>query len=808
MEPAEPLTTSRAPRKRVRPKSLVESARLALLVLALASALVYFLTVVHDHYPIQHWLFWVYAKLWGWCALFGLACLGAGHALVTAILPNIPLRERVVLALPTGCLAFFAAMFAGGLLGLYGATFAVGLPLIFVAAGSPSALRMGRRLWRHRALLRPDRIWRPRWWTYPAVVYGLGALGLVYFAILSPRNIAFDAHFYHLAIAQDYAVAGAITRSQIGWTPAALPHLASVLYTWCFLLPGFDFFQRITCAAHLEFVVFIWTLLGIPVLVRWLVPKSRVGASWVVLFLFPGILLYDSSLSVAADHVAALWAVPIFLTLRRAWRELCPRATILFAVMLSGALLTKYQGFYLMVFPVIALVGRAAWLGARPRGSPRWRPLVGLATAGGAGLVLTAPHWLKNWVWYGDPLFPLLHRHFEPTAWAPEAGRIFEEWSTHQTKDWVVSGSLWARLTEALKAQVSFSFEPHDWPKFHGEVPVFGSLFTLSLFALPFLRGTRRTWSLVAATQIGLFVWFWTLPQDRYLQILLPWMAAATAAAIALVWRTHVGAKTLMAALVGAQAVWGGDIHFIPGHAMTRKSPAVTSAELLAQGHKKNYDGRFALDEGLFQVGAELPADARVLLHEENRRLGLWRPVESDITGWQLALRYDTLESPAALHQRLRELGITHILTRPDKSRNYDTLGSDLRWFDYVKTSAELVKRYGTFTLYRLPTDAPRAARNDVVAYLGCGKYYGRGLHRLRDLTRNEKAPATARLEPFRAAPSEGSKIATIAAEADYLVVTPSCKPAVPRSVLADFVEVANRGREQLYVRRSSEERR
>src|SRR6185295_13053013 len=113
-----------------------------------------------------------------------------------------------------------------------------------------------------------------------------------------------------------------------------------------------------------------------------------------------------SSLGGAADHVAAFWAVPLYLAFVRAWPALEPRRCALLAVMMAGAVSTKYQTISLLAFPVAAVGVRALWLLGRSR-SPR--ALVGPGLAALLAVVLTAPHWLKNLVWYGDPLYPHLH---------------------------------------------------------------------------------------------------------------------------------------------------------------------------------------------------------------------------------------------------------------------------------------------------------------------------------------------------------------------------------------------------------------
>lgn len=783
------------------------------LVLAATGALALFAREVGEHYPVRNWIFWVYLKIWGYVALFAAASCCGGHLALSLLrVRSLPLRERVVYTVAAGVLTFYYLVFVGGLLHLLRPWFAIAMPVVLIAAGGIPLFRSARRAARHLSAAR--RRGAPRSsWTTPITLFGALGVGLVYYSILSPRNIAFDASFYHLGIAQQYATEHAILPFREGWLPGALPHLASVLYTWAFVLPGLDMFGRIECAAHLEFALFLFTLAAIPVLVRYLAPRASAAASWAAVFLFPGILVYDSSLTVAADHVAAFWAVPAWLAFRRLYRDFEPRNAVLLAACLAGAILTKYQSMYILAFPILASAARATFLIARsgydkarrrtevPR-SAFLRPLQALGAAAVAGLTFTSPHWLKNWVFYGDPLFPYLNGIFHPVRWVPDTGRIFAEWSTRQTQKWVPTGTLSEKLTESAKAMLNFSFTPHDWPSFHGKVPVFGSLFTLSLLLLPFLAKTRRTWALSAATHLGVFIWFWTMHQDRYLQVLLPWMAAVVASTVSLAFRSGLTGKVAVSALVLFQIVWGLDAYLIPAHAMTRASPLSTTTELLSKGYKKQYEERFRMSGTLFEIGAskELPANARVLLHEQNPRLGLWRPIVVDVAGSQFGLRYELHDSAAALDDALRDLGVTHILSRGKAKVGMDCLGADLRFFAYVERNATLVRRWGEMRLSALPSTRPEATGPSTVLYLGCGKYYDRGLHRLSTLSvrdaqvqkkpprRRADKPATAELEPLLAV-------------AEFAVTDAKCKPPADVSKLGGFVRIGRRGTEELWVK-------
>lgn len=90
----------------------------------------------------------------------------------------------------------------------------------------------------------------------------------------------------------------------------------------------------------------------------------------------------------------------------------------------------------------------------------------------------------------------------------------------------------WSGVRDSSEALFIFSFIPNDYGRYHGKVPVFGSLFTLLTLCLPFLNNTRRIWCLVTLTLMAIVTWYSVHHQDRYLQTIVPWMAAVTAAII------------------------------------------------------------------------------------------------------------------------------------------------------------------------------------------------------------------------------------------------------------------------------------
>ena len=158
-----------------------------------------------------------------------------GHRLLRWVLGAVlPIGDHLVFSFGLGLFAFSALVFLGGLLGLFGTAFFVALPSLLLALGAPSFVRhllRARRLARTARLLRPSRV--PAWgW----LLLGFGVLGIVLIHVptLVPRNLHFDARWYHLGFAQEYALRHRIERFPEGLLVGAYPQLATYLYTWAF----------------------------------------------------------------------------------------------------------------------------------------------------------------------------------------------------------------------------------------------------------------------------------------------------------------------------------------------------------------------------------------------------------------------------------------------------------------------------------------------------------------------------------------------------------------------------------------------
>jgi hypothetical protein len=502
------------------------------------------------------------------------------------------------------------------------------------------------------------------------------------------------------------------------------------LFSWAFLLPKSRLFDRMVLSAHLEFVTFlITTLIGIPALVRRLVPRADPRLVWAARFLFPGVLLYDSSLAVGADHFGAMYGVPIALVTLFAWRRLDARWCALLGLLLGAAAMVKETtAMMLAPIPVLALAGRVLWLSLAKKGIDVkarlavWRgPLIAIA----AGLLCSAPLWLTNWISHGDPVYPVLNRYLHVRPWTSESAYRLK-WAYEEANMWQPPHTF-AGLLTSLKALFTFSFIPNDWGRLHGRTPVFGSLFTLLLPCLLLCRGRLRLWGIVGWVHFAILCWFWVHHQDRYLQGILPLMTAATAALLILAWRTGVIASAALSLLVALQVVWGGDVYFFQTHSMA-KSPLKKSIDLLSSGFEGNYEKRFYI-QGQFQaVAQQLPKHSRVVVHDENSHLGLDAQSIMDRFPFEYGISYGLQETPRAVYDLYRNLGATHILWAP-RSKGTDSLAGDIMFYDFVSRRVQYMGAYGGFHLAKMPDAPPTGPFNDTVAVFSCAGSYPTGLY-------------------------------------------------------------------------------
>ena len=769
---------------------LLESRQRALAASVLLAAVVVLVVLVSRHIPLNRWLFFRYLRAVALALVFSGSCLAAGHALLVRLLGRLlPLDEHLAIALPLGVLCFFLTSFAFGVVGLYGAPFFWLGPALLLALGARASLNTVRRVYRRR------RFWlragAPTWQN--VAVLGFGSLGLValWLTILTPHNPSVDARWYHLPIAEHYVARGRIGPFSEGWVLGAFPQLASLLYVWPFSAPG-ALFDKVVGAAHLELAMFLFTLQGICAVVR-RVSGQRSPLAWVAIWLFPGIFCYDSGLVLGADHVVALWAAPLCLLTLRYWRTPDKTWGLLLGAISAGALNTKYTAVILLTLVVATVAARAALDLARQKRLAALQPACAALVV---AVVLTAPHWLKNAVFYGDPLFPMLRRWLPTAFWSAAAEGPYQAWFALQSPSFG-----WPAVLELFKTLATFSFVPHDFKTFHGDVPVFGSLFTLVTPLLLVLRRPPRLVWVFAAAYAGIATWFWIHQFDRYLQALVPWMTAATVVVLAAVWRAGGWVRVPLAALVALQVVWGADVMFMPSHHAAGDTLPKVIVDLFASASQSG--DRFQVDAAWQGVAQALPPGATVLVHEEEVHLGLGAAAVVDSPGEQGLLYWGEpgAASPREVWQRLRALGVTHLVWSERVNRAFDTVAGALSFFELATRHSHRLGAFGGLVLAKL-TDAPPVASDPgLVAYYPCpaDAVLAPGLYPLTALARPLGDPRP------RPQPQAAPPVVQAAEQARFVVLDARCHGRLPKATAALFEPLAARGHAQLLLRRAAE---
>jgi len=760
----------------------------------------------NQHIPVRNWLFWRYAAYCVAAACWATALLVFGHAVLNKLKRVQPSLEHALFAMVIGVVGFYCFMFLAGIVGVYGPWCFFGIPLLMFALGARGALEFVRT---QGAQLRA--VWRealPVRSPLSIVVCGLGGLAIVaiYLSITVLKNSSYDSHWYHLGLAEQYALAGRVPRFPQGWFMGAYPHLATYLYTWAFLAPKTLLFDRVLLAAHLEMVLFLWTLVGVTCLARALLESSphRPRHAWAALFLFPGIFLYDSSLCLGADHVAAFFAAPAYIAFLRSWSRLETFYCGLLAVCLAGAISTKYSAFTLVLFPVVVVCLRAGYLVTRRMAQKEPRvtaPLVSLSIAAFFALLVLVPHWAKNWVFYGDPLYPMLHSYLSLDPWAEGMDYRYAQF---RALAWRPAAGA-AGVVATVKSVVNFSFIPNDWPRMHGSMPVFGSLFTVSTLMLPFLgKKSMRAWGLFAGTNLGVAAWYWVQHEDRYLQALVPWMAAAVSAVLILAWSAGWLSKLVIAGLVIVQAVWGLHVYFIPTHSQLGKAPIQAFSEMAAAAYENKQQSVLHKFEAEKKVGQQVNGGT-LWLHQVQPQLGFGVRVLHDNALNQGGLVYGRVESPQDLWKQLSGYGVTHILWIPG-SVTEQSLADDIVFFDFVENHTAARFTSGDWTVAKMerPREGAQKFAKNILLYSCTGDGYAPGFYQREDLLVlywDERPQAQfpkprQRIEP-------GADRRPLLQRADAVVVNPRCNRALSTFVREDYSLLRTRGALEIWRKRA-----
>jgi hypothetical protein len=690
---------------------------IAVALLGLA-AVALLLVTVDDLYPVRDWLFWRLLGLWAASALLHAGCVATGYLIVTRGLGlrTLPPLEKLVVSMAVGLVAFVIAMYVAGALAWFTPVLSIALPVAMIAMGGPAVLVDLAQARQHRRFVdaaagfprptpRPLAVGRLETAVF---IVGLLCLALVYLQCLTPASLNYDSRWYHLSVAEDYAREGRIVPFLADYN-RAYPQLTALLHTWAWLVPGLDHGVRCMLALHTEFFLFVWTLAGVSAGAGWLLDDARAArVAGMAFFLFPVIYVYDSNIGGSADRILAFFAAPLFLAAARTAREhpFSPRWAALCGICAGGAVLTKYQAVFLLV-PVALIVG-GGWLWAvlRKR-SLALRDLLAPAVLAGCFAAVVSPHFLKNWIFYRNPIYPFENRFFPGWPRVPDTALL---WGKINLSDVTPHGSWSTRLADAVLRLVRMPFRrPY----------AFGFTFNLLVPALCFLPRARRIWLGVLAGVAAILTWGWLVtPNDRYAMAFLPWLVMVVAAISVRAWELGRIARVGVVAVLATQLVWNGDVYFAAG--ADRMADAV---RLIRSGLDGKAQSRFdRYNEAERAIAKRIPADALVLYHYTRLSLGLNRKVLQDLPSFQGLLTTRQVHSARELWELYRSYGITHVVHEPGWWPVY-TRQEEVVFAALLAQLAKNRFREGPYEAFELPTETPPPEAPYKVLSLGMDGY-------------------------------------------------------------------------------------
>jgi hypothetical protein len=230
-----------------------------------------------------------------------------------------------------------------------------------------------------------------------------------------------------------------------------------------------------------------------------------------------------------------------------------------------------------------------------------------------------------------------------------------------------------------------------------------------------------------------LFLWAYTFNVDRNLQVLMPVLAAVTAALIVDAYRKSRLALLGLVPLVGIQVIWGGDALFYSSDDRLRSAIALI---------RTGYDGRAKTRfeqyrAGYVALGKALPENATALLHTSHVNLGIDRRLYLDWQGFQGLIGFTpALRTPRQTYDYYRGLGITHLVYQPGE-RRASTLQEEVLYdslVHYYQGGKSTSSGYHIIDLSQPPPPVQAPYRVATIGVSG----YGSGLFGVEQLSTNE----------------------------------------------------------------------
>lgn len=145
-----------------------------------------------------------------------------------------------------------------------------------------------------------------------------------------------------------------------------------------------------------------------------------------------------------------------------------------------------------------------------------------------------------------------------------------------------------------------------------------------------------------------------------------------------------------------------------------------------------------------------------------------------------------------------RDLDITHIVWAKRKAIGFDSMGGDLRFFEFVNTVQD-PKTAGSFYYGPMPDEAPEFESSNVVLYAGCRGTFEPGFFHVGQMNVRDQQPK--KIQGIKPIPDDDDELQEAMREVDFVVYEPKCGHKI-RHLLTEFTQAATRKGEQLWVRK------
>jgi len=533
--------------------------------------------------------------------------------------------ERLVLAAGLGLGTLGYGFLALGLVGLLHPV-AIGAMLALAAVLAWPQMRRWTFSWRKtKDALRP-----------PGFFEQLGAtLIIAMLAVVLLRGLApvtdYDGLAYHLVVPRQYLEAGRLF-PQPGDAHANFPLTVDLLYIPAILLK----LENTARLMHMGFGILLG--LGVYTLARRLFGTRRGG--WLALFVFCTTAVIGTVGGYA--HTDLGWALFQFLAVYGflCWAEEGEKAWLILTGIFAGlGLGSKYLGL-----PALGVLGLAVLVQSSLLNRQPWRSVLGNALLFGlVALVVASPWYLKNWLWLGNPVYPLW---FGGLGW-----------------DAFLSAKLQFMGTNYGPRRGILGFLLLPWDIFSHSVGFFGPIpfafpTPLSLL-LPLYLFVRRRTAISMILLIALLrfvIWAFSARNARYLMDVYPLLSIAVAyLLIELARRRMVWAllRGLVLVLMVANLAWQvlllgqeGPISVVLG--------LESCEDYLAEHNHPPYR--------VIRFINDLPTGSKVLFAGNGQSYYVTTNHIADVnhSNWgHLIYKYG--EDPTRLYQALGDQGVTHI---------------------------------------------------------------------------------------------------------------------------------------------------